>query len=194
MSFSNSLLTIIALLLPAAVCVVVLTIIKHWHAREAAAPPLEPWFTDYPARKVYFTLHGLEDPPCPGNLLKAALFRRAAEAVSRLYELRRSNAAAQRLYKRGFLAKCSLQELAVAEAELKEELTEIETEAKILGGDEWAETITAQANEWYIKNIKINKTLEKLSGLTKEESKLLTGLLDDAELMGKELGEICDSE
>jgi len=165
MSLSSSIITIIAILIPSAVCAVVLNIIKHWRAPEAAAPPLKPWFADYPAQKVYFTLHGLEDPPCPENLLKAALFTRAAEVVSRLYELWRSNAAAQRLHKRGFLATFSLQELAAAEAELKEELTEIEAEAKILGGDEWAETITAQANEWYIKNIKINRTLEKLSCL-----------------------------
>jgi len=176
MSLSSSIITIIAILIPSAVCAVVLNIIKHWSALEAAAaPPLEPWFADYPAQKVYFTLHGLEDPPCPEPLLKAALFIRAAEAVSRLYELQRSDAAAQRLHKRGFLARFSLQELAVAEAELKEELTEIEGEAKILGGDEWAETITAQANEWYIKNIKINKTLQKLSGL-------------DAQRVRKELG------
>jgi len=178
MSLSSPIITVIAILIPAAVCAVVLNIIKHWRALEAAVPLLEPWFTEYPAQKVYFTLQGLEDPPCPENLLKAALFRRAGEAVSRLYELQRSNAAAQKLHKRGFLARFSLQDLAVAEAELKEELTEIEAEAKILGGDEWAETITAQANEWYIKNIKINKTLEKF----------------DAELIRKELGQVCDSE
>lgn len=121
---------------------------------------LEPWFPKHHERDVYLTLLHWEDPPCPPKLLKAALLERAREDVTRIYKLRESKAAANQLLQKGSISESTFQQLNAAEAEMNVEIQDVVNEARALGGDEWAQSILAQANEYFQKNM-IHKAIKR---------------------------------
>jgi len=108
---------------------------------------LEPWFPPNHERDVYLTLIHLENPACPPSLLKAALFERAREDIRRVYTLREAKPAANNLLQKGSISESTFQQINAAEQELNLELQDVVSEAKALGGEEWAQSILAQANE-----------------------------------------------
>lgn len=108
---------------------------------------VEPWFPTHHERDVYLTLLHLESPPSPPSLLKAALFQRAREDLRRVYAIREAKPAANNLLQKGSISEATFQALNVAEQELNAELQDVVAEARALGGDEWGQTILAQANE-----------------------------------------------
>jgi translocation protein SEC66 len=112
---------------------------------------IQPWFPSHRPRDVYLTLLHLEDPPCPPNLLKAALFERATEDIARIYALREAKMAGANLLQKGSISEATFQQLNAAETETNMECQDVVNEARALGGAEWGETILAQANEAYQK-------------------------------------------
>ena len=130
----------------------------------------EPWFPDHHARDVYLTLLHLDSPPCPPKLLKAALLERAREDVARVYTLRESKTAGNQLLQKGSLSESTFQQINAAEAEMNLEIQDVMAEARALGGDEWAASILAQANEYHQKNL-ILKTIERSKAYGESERK-----------------------
>lgn len=116
------------------------------------------------------TLLHMESPQCPPKLLKAALLERAKEDISRLRTLRESKNAANQLLQKGSISEETWQQLNAAEMELNMELQDVVMEARAMGGDEWAQTIIAQANEYYQK-AQFLKIIERSKGLAEEERK-----------------------
>ena len=131
---------------------------------------LEPWFPNHHQRDVYLTLLHLENPPCPPKLLKAALFERAREDIIRLRNLRERKPAANQLLQKGSISESTWRQLNAAEAELNMELQDVTSEARALGGDEWGQTILAQANEYHQK-IQFLKIMESKKKFGEEERK-----------------------
>ena len=68
--------------------------------------------------------------------------------------------AAAQLLQKGSLSESTFQQLNAAEAEMNIEIQDVMAEARALGGDEWGQTILAQANEYHQKNAML-KTLER---------------------------------
>jgi translocation protein SEC66 len=93
---------------------------------------------------------------CPQNLLKAALLERAKEDISRIHQLKKAQISAEKLLEKRSISMCTMGILDKAERELIAELDDVVKEAKGLGGEEWGETILAQANEYYLKNTLYN--------------------------------------
>jgi translocation protein SEC66 len=122
---------------------------------------LEPFWPRNGARDIYFSLLHLEDPHYPPYLLQAALFERAKEAISRIHILNDSKNVARKLLAKGVISEATSQLLAVAEMELTAEIVDIMVEARALGGDEWADSIMSQANE-YTQKSGVLKSLEQL--------------------------------
>jgi translocation protein SEC66 len=108
---------------------------------------LEPWFPNHHERDVYLTLLHLENPACPPSLLKAALFQRAREDIRRVYTLKEAKPAANNLLQKGSISESTFQQINAAEQEMNLELQDLVSEARALGGEEWAQTIVPQANE-----------------------------------------------
>jgi hypothetical protein len=136
------------------------TIIYHRHKTNLHSK-LEPFWAHNRARDIYFSLLHIEVPNYPPYLLQAALFERAKEAISRIHILRDSKGVARRLLSKGVISEATSQLLSVAEMELTAEIADIMMEARILGGDEWGDSIMLQANESAQKDT-VLKTLEKL--------------------------------
>jgi translocation protein SEC66 len=126
-----------------------LTLFSTFYRRRKAeqSKNLEPWFPTHHERDVYLTLLHLENPACPPSFLKAALFQRAREDLRRVYAIRESKPAANNLLQKGSISEATFQALNAAEQELNLELQDVVAEARALGGDEWGQTILAQANE-----------------------------------------------
>jgi translocation protein SEC66 len=129
---------------------------------------IEPWFPNHPQRDVYLTLLHIEDPPCAPTLLKSALFQRATEDVARIYSLREAKMAAANLLQKGSISESTFQQINAAEAEMNVECQDVISEARALGGAEWGETILAQANEAYQKQV-ILKSIEKAERYAEEK-------------------------
>lgn len=142
---------------------------------------LEPWFPQHRERDVYLSLLHLESPTCPPKLLKSALFERAREDVARIYILRESKMAAAQLLQKGSLSESTFQQLNAAEAEMNIEIQDVMAEARALGGDEWGQTILAQANEYHQKNAML-KTLER----TRKYAERVKADADEEEALRKE--------
>jgi translocation protein SEC66 len=126
-----------------------LTLFSTFYRRRKAeqSKNLELWFPTHHERDVYLTLLHLENPACPPSFLKAALFQRAREDLRRVYAIRESKPAANNLLQKGSISEATFQALNAAEQELNLELQDVVAEARALGGDEWGQTILAQANE-----------------------------------------------
>jgi translocation protein SEC66 len=126
-----------------------LTLFSTFYRRRKAeqSKNLEPWFPTHHERDIYLTLLHLENPACPPSFLKAALFQRAREDLRRVYAIRESKPAANNLLQKGSISEATFQALNAAEQELNLELQDVVAEARALGGDEWGQTILAQANE-----------------------------------------------
>ena len=131
---------------------------------------LEPWFPNHHERDVYLSLLHLENPSCPPTLLKAALFERAREDVSRVYTIRESKAAATLLLQKGSISESTFQQITAAEAEMNLEIQDLLSEATALGGQEWAAIIIQQANEYHQKNM-VLKSVERSKLYAENEKK-----------------------
>jgi len=142
---------------------------------------IEPWFPQHRERDIYLSLLHLESPACPPKLLKSALFERAREDVARIYILRESKLAAAQLLQKGSLSEATFQQLNAAEAEMNIEIQDVIGEARALGGDEWGQTILAQANEYHQKNAML-RTLER----TKKYAERVKAEAAEEEVLRKE--------
>jgi hypothetical protein len=159
MSFITS--TIAIAFLPIFLGVLLIFTIIYHRQKTDLLSKLEPFWTDNPARDIYFTLSHLEDTCYPPRLLQAALFERAKEAISRIFILRDSKVVSRKLLSKGVISKATLQLLTIAETELTAEIADIVMEARTLGGDEWGDYIMLQANEYAQKNT-VLRSLEEL--------------------------------
>ena len=155
------------------------TVYRRRKALQSAS--LEPWFPNHHERDVYLTLLHLENPPCPPKLLKTALLERAREDISRVYSLRESKTAATQLLQKGSISESTFQQIAHSEMELNLEIQDVTAEAKALGGTDWGETIFAQANELYQKNL-ILEIIERSKSYGEQERKKW----DEEQLLRKE--------
>jgi translocation protein SEC66 len=130
---------------------------------------LQPWFPTHQSRDIYLTLLHLESP-APPTMLKAALLERAKEDISRIYALREQKPAANQLLLKGSLAETTFQRILAAEKDLNLEIQDVLAEAMALGGEEWGQSIMAQANEYYQKEV-ILKTIERSKEYAETERK-----------------------
>jgi translocation protein SEC66 len=130
---------------------------------------LEPWFPEHKERDIYLTLLHFDTPVSP-KLLKAALFERAREDISRIYKLRESKTAATLLLQKGSISESTFQQIIAAEADLNAEIADVMAEAKALGGEEWGQNILPQANEYHQKST-ILKTIERAKKMAETNKK-----------------------
>ena len=165
---SSAIIPIAYLLLVLGGLTVFSTIYRRRKAKQSQS--LQPWYPTHHPRDIYLTLLHL-DPSPPNNLLKAALFDRAKEDISRVYQLREQKNAANQLLQKGSIAETTFQQILAAEQELNAEIMDVMNEARALGGEEWGQSIMAHANEYHQKTT-ILKTLEKSSSMAKKEREI----------------------
>lgn len=88
----------------------------------------------------------------------------------RVYILRESKTAANQLLQKGSISESTFQQIILAEAEMNAEIQDVISEARALGGDEWASNILGQANEYHQKNV-ILKSIERSKLYAENERK-----------------------
>ena len=88
--------------------------------------------------------------------------------MSRIYQLREQKNAANQLLQKGSIAETTWQQILAAEAELNLEVSDMASEARALGGEEWGQNILHHANE-YVQKAMILKVLEKSGEMAKKE-------------------------
>lgn len=104
---------------------------------------VEPWFPRNEAKEQYITLLNTKDQ-LEEQHLKAALLRRAMEAVQRVLTIRREKPAMQQLLRGGYIGEDVWQDLMAAEEEVMAEMQSVAQEANTFAND-WSKTIFTTA-------------------------------------------------
>lgn len=104
---------------------------------------IEAWFPINTQKEEYIALLNCE-PAVPEFHLRAALLRRAMEAVRRLVQIQQEKPALQQLMKTGSIGDDLWQEFSTAEQEITAELQEIAMEANTFK-EGWGQTIFSTA-------------------------------------------------
>jgi translocation protein SEC66 len=147
----------------------IFTLFYH-HRKATLFSNLEPLFKSHTSRDIYLSLIHL-NAQCPTHILQAALLDRAKEDISRIYILQKIKGAARSLLQKGHITQVIWTYLQVVEAELIDEIEDVQAEARGLRGEDWGDIIMIQANEYFQKCF-IIKSLENL-GLDLREGKIL---------------------
>ncbi|ORZ16082.1 Sec62/63 complex, subunit Sec66 [Lobosporangium transversale] len=122
-----------------------------WRRRKIAISTAEPWFPENEARAHYMALLQQTEPQeATDAQLKAALLRRAMEAVNRVLSMREDKPVLTSLSKQGILGDDIWNEFSLAEKELEQEIMAIIEEAETFK-EGWGETILQTASEMVMK-------------------------------------------
>ncbi|KAK6359986.1 translocation protein S66 [Orbilia brochopaga] len=118
-----------------------------------AAASMEAWFPPSLSRDIYLTLLHLPDTPnppkIPDSVLRAALLRRAVDAVQKAITIQKSKGPLQLLLQRGSVGDDTWAQFLQAEQTIDAELKEIAEDAMSLGtqNQQWAQFIFQSAAE-----------------------------------------------
>lgn len=165
-------ITIASILIINLLCFLTVYTLYYRRGKETLFSNLEPLFENHTSRDIYLSLLHL-NTPCPTHVLQAALLERAKEAISRIYIIQKTKAAAKNLFQKGHITSVTWKYLESVEAELLDEIEDVQAEARGLGGEDWGDIIMIQANE-YFQKCTVIKTLETLGldlGLDLKEDK-----------------------
>ncbi|KAL1936258.1 hypothetical protein VTP01DRAFT_392 [Rhizomucor pusillus] len=135
-----------SLLLPAAYlggCVATMSVFSFFYRRAKNVNTVEPWFPRNEAKEQYITLLNTKDQ-LEEQHLKAALLRRAMEAVQRVLTIQREKPAMQQLLRGGYIGEDVWQDLMAAEEEVMAEMQSVAQEANTFAND-WSKTIFTTA-------------------------------------------------
>ncbi|KAI9308222.1 Sec62/63 complex, subunit Sec66 [Cunninghamella echinulata] len=163
-----------SLLLPALYlggCIAAMTIFSHFYRKLNAIKQVEPWFPENVVKEEYIALLNSETS-VPEHHLKAALLRRAMEAVRRLVQVQQEKPALQQLMRMGSIGDELWTEFTVAEQEIMTELQTIAAEANTFK-ENWGQTIFSTAAQMleHEKQKELQKEMVQLRDL--EEKKRL---------------------
>ncbi|KAI8980810.1 Pre protein translocase subunit Sec66-domain-containing protein [Pilobolus umbonatus] len=135
-----------SLLLPAVYlggCIAAMSAFSYVYRRASSYQLVEAWFPVNVQKEEYIALLNTE-PPVPEHHLRAALLRRAMEAVRRLVQIQQEKPALQQLMKMGSIGDDLWREFNAAEQEMTAELQEIAKEANTFK-EGWGPTIFSTA-------------------------------------------------
>ncbi|KAI8140153.1 Sec62/63 complex, subunit Sec66 [Fennellomyces sp. T-0311] len=137
-----------SLLLPTAYlggCVAAMSIFSHIYRKAKNAKMIEPWFPVNQEKEQYIALLNT-DEETEEHHLKAALLRRAMEAVRRLLLVQQEKPALVQLMRSGHIGDDIWHDFQIAEQETMTEIQEILAEATTYSKD-WGKTIFTTANQ-----------------------------------------------
>ncbi|KAF7732782.1 translocation protein S66 [Apophysomyces ossiformis] len=135
-----------SLLLPALYlggCIAAMSVFSFVYRRATGFKPVDPWFPENVEKEQYIALLNCETP-VPEHHLRAALLRRAMEAVRRLVQVQQEKPALQQLQRTGSIGDDLWRDFTVAEQEILMELQEISQEANTYK-EGWGQTIFSLA-------------------------------------------------
>ncbi|KAG0330149.1 translocation protein S66 [Dissophora globulifera] len=137
-----------------------------WKNRKLAINDAEPWFPENKPRALYISLLQQTEPEATDAQLRAALLRRAMEAVTRVLSMREDKQVLANLVKQGTVGDDIWTEFTVSEKELEYEIMAIVEEANTFK-ERWGQTILQTASEMVMHEK--SKLLEKETKAKKEE-------------------------
>ncbi|KAI8889175.1 hypothetical protein K501DRAFT_238948 [Backusella circina FSU 941] len=124
-------------------CIVAMSAFSYVYRRATATQTIESWFPENVQKEEYIALLNCETP-VPEHHLRAALLRRAMEAVRRLVQVQQEKPALQQLMKTGSIGDDLWREFSAGEQEITAELQEIAVESNTYK-EGWAQTIFSTA-------------------------------------------------
>ncbi|RUS22936.1 Sec62/63 complex, subunit Sec66, partial [Endogone sp. FLAS-F59071] len=128
----------------------------------------DPWFGTNEAREQYIALLSAEDP-VPELHLKAALLRRAMEAVRRMSQLQAEKPALQQLMRQGAVGDDLWQHFQVAEQQEVADLQEIVAEANTYAPG-WGQYVLQNAAQM-VEHQKLKDLKEEMKKVKEKEEK-----------------------
>ncbi|KAI9245510.1 Sec62/63 complex, subunit Sec66 [Phascolomyces articulosus] len=137
-----------SLLLPTAYlggCIAAMSIFSHVYRRAKNAKRIEPWFPENQEKEQYIALLNAE-PETAEHHLKAALLRRAMEALRRLTVIQEERGGLVDLVRIGYISDDVWRDFEVAQDETVEEIKEVMEEANTYT-EEWGKTIFQTARQ-----------------------------------------------
>ncbi|KAI8984388.1 Pre protein translocase subunit Sec66-domain-containing protein [Mycotypha africana] len=124
-------------------CIAAMSAFSFVYRRATMFKSMEAWFPINTQKEEYIALLNCE-PAVPEYHLRAALLRRAMEAVRRLVQIQQEKPALQQLMKTGSIGDDLWHEFQAAEQEITAELQEISMEANTFK-EGWSQTIFSTA-------------------------------------------------
>ncbi|KAG2195882.1 hypothetical protein INT47_002925 [Mucor saturninus] len=124
-------------------CIAAMSAFSYVYRRATNMTSFEAWFPINVEKEQYIALLNSE-PAVPEYHLRAALLRRAMEAVRRLVQVQQEKPALQQLMKTGSIGDDLWREFSAAEQEITAELQEIAMEANTFK-EGWGQTIFSTA-------------------------------------------------
>ncbi|KAF8930493.1 Pre protein translocase subunit Sec66-domain-containing protein [Dissophora ornata] len=140
-----------------------------WKNRKLAINDAEPWFPENEARSKYIALLQQTEPEATETQLKAALLRRAMEAVVRVLSMREDKPVLANLVKQGTVGDDIWMEFTVSEKDLEQEIMAVIAEANTFK-EGWGQTILQTANDM-IKHEKSKQTEGEMKVKKEEEAR-----------------------
>ncbi|KAK4513669.1 uncharacterized protein ATC70_005673 [Mucor velutinosus] len=124
-------------------CIAAMSAFSYVYRRATMLQSMEAWFPINTQKEEYIALLNCE-PSVPEHHLRAALLRRAMEAVRRLVQVQQEKPALQQLMKTGSIGDDLWREFTAAEQEITAELQEIAMEANTFK-EGWGQTVFSTA-------------------------------------------------
>ncbi|KAI9250510.1 Pre protein translocase subunit Sec66-domain-containing protein [Phascolomyces articulosus] len=124
-------------------CIAAMSVFSFVYRRVTGIKTVEPWFSDNNEKEQYIVLLNTEKP-VPEQHLRAALLRRAMEAVRRLVQIQQEKPALQQLMRMGSIGDDLWRDFSVAEQQTMMELQEVSQEANTYKSN-WGQTIFSTA-------------------------------------------------
>ncbi|KAI7861058.1 Sec62/63 complex, subunit Sec66 [Circinella umbellata] len=124
-------------------CIAAMSVFSFVYRRVTGIKTVEPWFSENNEKEQYIILLNAEKP-VPEHHLRAALLRRAMEAVRRLVHIQQEKPALQQLMRMGSIGDDLWRDFSVAEQQTMMELQEISQEANTYKSN-WGQTIFSTA-------------------------------------------------
>ncbi|ORX62272.1 hypothetical protein DM01DRAFT_1298914, partial [Hesseltinella vesiculosa] len=152
-------------------CVTAMTIFSHFYRKVNGAKEIEAWFPENIAKEQYIALLNCETP-VPEHHLRAALLRRAMEAVRRLVQVQQEKPALQQLMRMGSVGDELWTEFTVVEQDIMNELQAVAAEANTYK-EGWGQTIFSTAAQMleHEKQKDLQKEMEQLR-VTEEKKRV----------------------
>ncbi|KAG2218731.1 hypothetical protein INT45_006883 [Circinella minor] len=124
-------------------CIAAMSVFSFVYRRVTGIKTVEPWFSENNEKEQYIILLNAEKP-VPEHHLRAALLRRAMEAVRRLVHIQQEKPALQQLMRMGSIGDDLWRDFSVAEQQTMMELQEVSQEANTYKSN-WGQTIFSTA-------------------------------------------------
>ncbi|KAI9020866.1 Sec62/63 complex, subunit Sec66 [Phycomyces nitens] len=159
-------------------CIAAMSAFSYLYRRATNFQPIEPWFPENVEKEQYIALLNCETP-VPEHHLKAALLRRAMEAVRRLVQVQQEKPALQQLMRTGSIGDDLWRDFGVAEQDIMAELQEVVGEANTYK-ENWGQTIFSTAAQM-LEHEKQKAMLVEMKELKEVEEKKRKAMEKDLE-------------